>query len=176
MEPQKRAYKGKDAEMLIVSGAILDSAITNKTFLQSKRATWADPFFDNLKTQLDTTIQTHLGVDNAQALRGATAIVVGIQTNALRYLSEFKVQFMEDFKTNLPRRKELLIQLGFILFHKDAQKGDQEALIILLYRFKTNATVAVQAEISAAGTAPVIITNFFCSSWCVMLAICSSLP
>ena len=40
-----RKYKTKDVEMLTATATIIENAIANKTFLQSKRTTWADPFF-----------------------------------------------------------------------------------------------------------------------------------
>jgi hypothetical protein len=159
MPSTDRNYNGKDADMLIASGTIIEAAITHKVFLQSKRSTWADPFFDNLKTQIDTAIQTHLGVDSAKDLRLSTQAINGIQKIAIRDLAEFKVQVIEDFKSDKPRLAEILNQLGFTTFHKQAQTGDQEALINLLYRFKTNMTVALQTEITTKGTDATLITN-----------------
>ena len=46
-----RKYKTKDVDMVITIETIIDSAIANKTFLQSKRPAWADPFFDDIKTK-----------------------------------------------------------------------------------------------------------------------------
>ena len=40
-----RKYKTKDIEMLTATATIIENAIANKAFLQSKRTTWADPFF-----------------------------------------------------------------------------------------------------------------------------------
>ena len=40
-----RKYKTKDVEMLTATATIIENAIANKAFLQSKRTTWADPFF-----------------------------------------------------------------------------------------------------------------------------------
>jgi hypothetical protein len=51
-----RNYKCKDVEMLITAATINESAIKNKTFLQSKRANWADPFFEDFKAEIDQTI------------------------------------------------------------------------------------------------------------------------
>jgi hypothetical protein len=44
-----RKYKTKDIEILTATDTIIDNVIANKTFLQSKRTTWASPFFDELK-------------------------------------------------------------------------------------------------------------------------------
>ena len=152
----QRDYKAKDVDMLIAAATITDAAITNKTFLQSKRSTWADPFFDDLKTEIDKSIQVHLGVDSAKDLRQATQLVYAVQTAAIKDLAEVKVQLVEDFKDNPTRQTEILNQLGFTSYHKAAQKGDQEALINLLFQFKTNIE-PLRAEIVAKGTPDAIL-------------------
>lgn len=157
MSTFQRDYKAKDVDMLIAAATITQSANENKVFLQSKRATWEDPFFDDLKTEIDTAIQTHLGIDSAKDLRQATQVVVGIQVAAIKDLAEVKVQLTEDFKDNPTRQTEILNQLGFTAYHKAAQKGDQEALINLLYQFKTNLTPALKVEIVQKGTATALL-------------------
>jgi hypothetical protein len=158
MAPKARNYTVKDVDMLITASTITETAIANKVFLQSKRATWADPFFDDIKAIIDIAIQTHLGIDSAKDLRQATIALKAIQKNAIKDLAECKVQITEDFKANKIRRTEILTQLGFTTYHKDAQKGDQEALINLLFQFKTNLTAPLKTEISDAGTPAVLLT------------------
>ena len=155
----QRKYKNKDVEMLTAIATIIENAIANKPILQSKRATWADPFFDNLKTQIQTTTDTYLGKDAAQLLRQATQTVLGIQAKAMNDLAEFKIQIQEDFKDTPIQRTEILTQLGFSTYHKMAQKGDQEALVNLLFQFKTNLNLALNDTIVARGTAQETITN-----------------
>ena len=157
MATLQRNYKTKDVDMLVTASTIIESAIKNKAFLVTKRTTWADPFFPNLKTRIDTAVQTFLGVDSAKNLRQATAVVIGLQKNAILDLAEFKIQVVEDFKSDKPRRDEILNQLGFTSYHKQAQKGDQEALINLLFQFKTNMVAALKTEITAKGTAATLI-------------------
>lgn len=152
----KRTYKGKDSEMLITTSAITDHAIANKVFLISKRATWADPFFADIKTRIDNAFSNFLGVDNAKEMREATQLVLKIEAAALPLLAEFKVQINVDFKN--PRRNEILTQLGFTQHLKAAQRKDQEALIELLFKFKTNMTASLQTEITDKGTDPATIT------------------
>jgi hypothetical protein len=149
----QRLYKIKDVDMLITAATIIETAITNKVFLQTKRSTWADPFFEDLQSEIDTIIQSYLGVDSAKDLRQATQVVLSIQRQAITDLAEVKVQLVEDFKNNPTRQTEILTQLGFTSYHKEAQKGDQEALINLLYQFKTNLTPALATEIETQGTA-----------------------
>ena len=154
-----RDYKVKDVDMLITAATITESAIANKTFLQSKRSTWADPFFDDLKIQIDKAIQIHLGVDSAKKLRESTQVVYNIQNNAIKDLAEVKIQIVEDFKDTPARQSEILNQLGFTAYHKDAQKRDQEALINLLYQYKTNLTPELKTEIVDKGTAALALDN-----------------
>lgn len=146
----KRTYKGKDVEMLTAGSTIIGHAIDNKTFLIGKRATWKDPFFAGIKTRIDTAFSTHLGVDGAKQMREATQLIKGLQTITLPLLAEFKVQIDVDFKN--PRRTEILTQLGFTEHLKAVQKSDQEALVELLFKFKSNMTPALQAEIVVKGT------------------------
>lgn len=155
----QRHYKTKDVDMLIASATIIESAIAQKVYLQGKRPTWADPFFDDIKTAIDTAIQTHLGIDSAKDLRQATILLKSIQTASLNDLAECKVQITEDFKNNKARRDEILNQLGFKTYHKDAQRRDQEALINLLYQFKVNLTAALKTEITTAGTPAPLLTG-----------------
>jgi len=157
--PIKRAYTGKDVEMLTACDTIIEHAIEHKPLLISKRANWADPFFPDIQTRIDNAFSNFLGIDNAQQMRQATQVVIGIQANALPALAEFKIQIMEDFKSNKIRRDEILTSLGFTLHLKAAQKNDQEALIELLQCFKLNMTPALQTEITTAGTAATSITT-----------------
>jgi len=92
-------------------------------------------------------------------MREATQVVAGIQKNALSDLVDFKVQLVEDFKSNKTRRDELLTRLGFTANLKDAQNNDQQALIELLLKFKQNMTPAIQAEITAKGISAALITT-----------------
>lgn len=153
----QRSYKTRDVDMLIAASTIIQSAITNKTFLLSKRATWADPYFENLQADIDNAIQNYLGVDSAKELRLASQTVFSIQTKALQDLAEIKVQIVEDFKDNRNHQTEILTQLGFTSYHKEARTGDQEALINLLYQFKTNLTPILKTEIVTKGTPATIL-------------------
>lgn len=147
-----RKYSAKDVDMVITIETIIDSAIANKAFLQSKRSTWADPFFQDIKTKINNVVDTYIGIDSAQQLRLSTQAVIAIQEPALVQLSETKIQIEVDFKDDPLRKKEILIQLGYTAHFKEAQKRDQEGLINLLYQFKTNLTPALKAEIVAKGT------------------------
>jgi len=157
MSTTPRHYPGKDVDAILALATITESAISNKTFLQQKRSTWADPFFENLRADIDHTLHNHLGIDSAKALRQATQVVVAMHGEAATLLAELKVQIAEDFKKDKARRDELLKELGFTDHLKGTQKRDQEALISLLYQFSNNMTSAMQAEITGKGTHPATI-------------------
>jgi hypothetical protein len=158
MTTKQRKYSLGDAEMLITASTITESAIANKAFLQGKRSSWQDPFFENLNTRIDTSIQNYLGVDSAKALRQSTQALNIIQKQALKDLAEAKIQISEDFKKDKVKRDEILTQLGFATYDKIAQKGNHEALISLLYQFKTNLSDTLRADIVAKGTADQALT------------------
>lgn len=150
-----RHYNCKDTEMLIAIDTIVEAAIANKDFLQSKRATWNDPFFQNLKVAIDNTVQNYLGQDNAKELRAATQEVLNIQIPALKDLAELKVQIEADFSNNPSQKTEILNSLGFTPFYAKTKNKDQEALISLLYQYKTNLTPTLKGELVAKGIAAV---------------------
>jgi hypothetical protein len=147
----ERNYNAKDVDMLIGAATITESAIAQKKFLQTKRSNWADPYFENFKDRIQNATQNFLGVDNAKQLRIATQTLTGIQKVALEALSQCKVQLEEDYKSNKPKRNEVLNQLGFKSYFAKAQKKDQEALVNLLFQFKTNMTANLRTEVVAQG-------------------------
>ena len=153
----KRAYIGKDVDMLIAIDTMMNSAIAHQDFLVSKRATWRDPYFPNIIKDIDTAVQTHLGQDNARELRAATQAVRNIQSPALFDLAEFKIQIESDFQDNKTQRDEILNTLGFKAYNADAKKLDQEALINLLFQFRTNMTEELKEIITNKGTATDLI-------------------
>lgn len=152
-----RKYRGKDVDMLVSCSTLLENALANKTFLQSKRSTWTDDFFTAIQTKIDKALEVHLGIDSAKDLRGATQVLKSIQKQALKDLAEVKVQIAEDYKKEPVKQTEVLTQLGFTTYHKEAQNNDQEALVQLLYKFKTNLTNDLKNEIVSKGTAESIL-------------------
>jgi hypothetical protein len=159
MTATKRAYKGKDVEMLTAVSAIVDHAIDCKEFLISKRSTWADPFFPDLKIRILSAFSDILGVDSSDGLTPATRLVNNLQANASTLLSELKVQIDMDFKKTPERRDEILKVLGFSTLLKDTQKGSQESMVELLYKFKLAITEDLKSEITAKGTDPATIES-----------------
>jgi hypothetical protein len=149
-----RNYQGKDVDMLTACATIIENAIANQDFLASKRSTWQPPYFDNIKTRIDNAFRQFLGIDSAAEQRRATQTVTQIQTQALANLAELKIQIKEDFKADKKRRDEILKELGYTDFYKQAQSKDQEGLIQMLYRYCANLTAELNSEIISKGTDP----------------------
>lgn len=95
----QRMYKSKDVDMLIAASSIADTAITHKPFLQSNRSIWADSFFEDLKNDINTAIQSHLGMDNAKDLRLASIAIKGIHDVAINDLALEKFKSTKTSKT-----------------------------------------------------------------------------
>ena len=157
MKTPARKYSIKDVDFVITADTIIDSAIANQPFLETKRANWTMPFLQDIKNQIDKATQDHLGVDNAKQLRQASQEVYTIVAVAMNELAEVKVQIQEDFKDTPAQRTEILNTLGFTTYAFDASKGDQEALINLLFQFKKNLTQQLNDEIVAKGTSQTTI-------------------
>lgn len=155
----ERNYSYKDVEMLVSAKTLCDNFKAHKTAIVAIRATWADPFIANLQTRIDTAISTYLGLDPKKDLKLATQQVLQLQAQALINLALFKVNIAADYATDKTRLNWLLDTLGFTAHHTAAQKGDQEALVELLQKFKTNMTAALKTEITTKGTSATLITD-----------------
>lgn len=144
-----RKYKVKDVDMVLALSTIVENAKLNQPYLQSKRSTFTMEYFNQLQSEIDAVIQQYLGADNAKQLRDSTALLYAKQKEALNLASEIKLQIELDFEED---KKEILNNLGFTSFWAMAQKKDQESLVKLLYRFKTNLTPDLKATMIANGT------------------------
>ncbi|MDR1896307.1 MAG: hypothetical protein LBR10_05910 [Prevotellaceae bacterium] len=145
-----RTYRGKDVNMLTACSVIVDTALANQDYLVSKRAVWASPFFNNLKTRIDGSLDL-LGTDVAAEQRQSTQFVLSIQTNAISDLQEVKIQIDEDFKSDKIRHEEILKNLGYAVYYKNTRSKDQEALVQLLFRFKDNLSPTLRNELETKG-------------------------
>ena len=153
METITRKYSIKDVDCLITANTIINSAIANQPFLETKRSVWTLSFFQGIQTQIDNAIETFLGVDNAKKLRETSQAVYNIVSPANALLAEVKIQIEEDFKDTPTQKNEILNNLGYTSYFAQARRGDQEGLINLLYQFKTNLTPALKTTIVNKGTA-----------------------
>ena len=149
-----RKYNYKDVEMLLASKTITTSLTDNLADLSMARTTWSSDYATALATKIDDAIENYLGLDKKKELRDATARLAALQNPAMRDLSFIKTQIDVDFGTDA---KRILKKLGFTKNLRAVQKGDQEALIQLLYAFKKGLTDEIRNQITEKGTNPVLI-------------------
>lgn len=149
-----RNYNFKDVDMLLASKTIVETLKLNLFDLSIARSTWTEEFVTQLAIKIDNAVENFLGLDKKKELRDATASLAKIQTPAMRDLSFIKVQIEVDFGKDA---KKIIKALGFNKSLRSAQKGDQEALIELLYSFKKGLSSSLREEIITKGTNPVFI-------------------
>lgn len=152
----ERKYKQQPVVVLTACETIANNCIENQAFLASKRPAWADPFFTNLKTEIQGLFPL-IGVDNRKVTREATLALHLVIEPAIKDLKELKVQMDADIPK--ARREEIYNVLGFTLYYKSAVKGNQVDLINLLARFKTNITAELTNEITVIGIDAALITR-----------------
>lgn len=148
---KNRNYSCKDVDMLTASRIVAENFKANIGELSSVRNDWTEQYATDLVVRINQTIETNLGIDAKKDLRDATSGVSSIQTMAKRDLSFFKTQIDDDFKTQPVLRDEILNTLGFSKLLRNVQKGNQEALVQLLYAFKKNMTDSLRAQITDKG-------------------------
>lgn len=158
-EKETRKYNCSDVVLLTTASTIVENAKLNKNSLIAKRSNWADPFFPNLETRINNLVATYLGVDNAKDLRNATSILKNLQTKAIEKLGDVKAQIEADFVKDAATQKELLVNLGFTAFYKQAAYKNQEATVNLLFQFKKNITPAIKTLITNKGINPSTIDD-----------------
>jgi hypothetical protein len=156
---KNRNYSCKDVDMLMASKTIAESFKANITGLSAIRTDWTEQYANDLILRIDNGIEKHLGIDAKKELRNATTYLGAIQIPAKRDVSFFKTQIDDDFKNDPSKRDEILKMLGFPKHLRNVQKSNQEALIQLLYTFKTNMTESLKKEITAKGMNASLIEN-----------------
>lgn len=151
-----RNYNYKDVDMLLASKTIAQALKEYINDLSMVRSTWTNEYAIGYTSKIDDVIDNVLGLDKKKELRQATARLSAIQAPALRNLSFLKTQIEVDYGD---KAEEMLKVLGFTKNLRNAQRGDQEALIQLLYSFKKNMTEEMQQSIVEKGTNPALITG-----------------
>ncbi len=144
-----RTYKVKDVEMLLASKTIAGTLNENLGDLSIARSNWNETYVSELSSKIDNAIDNYLGLDKKKELRDATAQLSSLQAPALRDLSFLKTQLEVDFGKEA---KEIEKKLGYNKNLRDVQKGDQEALIQLLYTFKKGMNDNLKNQIVEKGT------------------------
>jgi len=137
--------------MLTASKIVAENFKSNIGELSSVRSDWTEAYANGLIGRINQNIETHLGIDVKKDLRDATSGLSSIQVAAKRDLSFFKTQIDDDFKSTPSVCDEILNTLGFSKYLKNVQKGNQEALVQLLYAFKKNMTDSLRNQITDKG-------------------------
>ncbi|MCE4566922.1 hypothetical protein INQ51_21550 [Maribellus sp. CM-23] len=152
--PTNRNYRCKDVEMLLASKTILGSFRNHLTDLSVIRSNWNDEYATHFETKIDDATERYLGLDKKEVLRQATMQLENIQIPALRDLSFVKTQIEVDFKE---QAGAILKKLGYGTDYKKARKGDQEALIQLLFAFRKGMDEVLSGEMAEKGINPALI-------------------
>jgi hypothetical protein len=145
--------------MLITSKTIAESFKANLPVLAAIRSDWTEQYALDLISRIDKAIEINLGIDAKKDLRISTTNLEAIQIPAKRDVSFFKTQVDDDFKNDPSKRDEILKSLGFTKHLRDVQKSNQEALLQLLYSFRTNMSDSLRKEITAKGMNVSLIDN-----------------
>jgi len=147
----QRAYSYKDVTMLVACQTIAENFKAHKEEIIAIRSIWADPFISTFETRINKAITSYLGLDPRQELKTATLAVTQVQEAALKDLSFLKVQIEADFVADKVRLTSLLDGLGYYSYWVMARQKDQQALIQLLYQYRSSLTKAAKTELVAKG-------------------------
>jgi hypothetical protein len=155
----KRIFKGSADQMILALTLLYEVLIPKRTPLFTDYPHWADPYLLNLQTTIKGAFKQYIGFDTAKELRDATAILVGIQTNALTDLTTLKKQIDIQIKAKATKA-EYLKNLGFDEFYKAAKTNkSQPDLIKFLFRINNAVTATVKNELVAQKVTPALITR-----------------
>ena len=150
-----RKYTAADIDILSACSSVLEQVRLRKAIFQVERPRYTDVFLDEFAEML-VKAKEICGGDNVKELRKATREVMRLKTQALSDLLDFRTFLKSDFKENLVRYKEILVELGFHLHYRDARKN-QNRLIQMLYAIQQGLTAELRTEIEAAGMNPLLI-------------------
>lgn len=145
--------------MLFVLKTIAQSFKSNIQELSVIKSNWTTDYADDLVLRIDDIIEQQLGVNSLMKLRKATSNLDALVSSANKELTFFKRLIESSYKEDVVRKKEILNDLGFIKNHRFASQKKQEALIYLLYTFKTNFNEVLRAELKSKGFYDSIIDN-----------------
>ncbi|MFW5916240.1 MAG: hypothetical protein ACOCTM_02075 [Bacteroidota bacterium] len=151
--PRKRVYNYRDVEVLFGSRIAFENFLRNLPELSRVFTHWTEEKVHNAIHQVDEGIKL-LGIDPQLEVQKATRKMNEVQEPALHELAFFKKVIPVLFKKD---GKNILKQLGFNKYHKDAIKGDQEALFNLLVTFNDGMAGELKAQIEEKGINPEIL-------------------
>ena len=141
-------------KMIEVASATLvlcDNFDEEQATLIAVRSTWAPPYIENLRTRVNSAIDTYLGKDALKEQRESTQKVRALQLSAVYKLGLFQEQVKIDYSGDT--LKNLLDSLGFTRFFKAVKGGKQGETVQMLVQFKQNLGDDLKAELIAKGMA-----------------------
>lgn len=151
---KKRDFNYKDVETALGVRVVGENLLRNLFELQTIQLNLTEELAYELIHGADEAMEVYLGIDPRQQIRGATKKVNELQEEALEAMGLLKKLIPVHFKNEY---REMLKQLGYTRYHKDARNGDQEALMQLLSAFRIGMTDDMKASITDKGVNPEII-------------------
>jgi len=151
---KKRDYNHKDVEIALGARVVGENLLRNFPELKTIQLNLTEELAYDLIHGADHAMEVYLGIDPRQQVRGATIKLNELQEDALDAMGLLRKLLTIHFKKE---HKEMLKQLGYTRYHKNARNGDQEALMQLLSAFQTGMTDDMRASITGKGVNPEII-------------------
>lgn len=156
---KNRNYNYSDVDMLTSANIVAKSFENLITELSAVRSNYTVGYATDLNLRIASAMETWLGLDAQKVLRDATAGLAALEAPARRDLAFFKTQIDDDFKKEPLVLAEMLNNLGFTKHLQQVQNKNQEALVKLLFAFKTNMTDALKQQLVAKGMGAGLIDN-----------------
>jgi len=144
-------YNGNHVEMITVSDIVSHNALAQMAVLQENDANITPKVVNDLQADIAKNMAKLLGTDKAKILRQKTQDVNSVQSQALPTLQFVKDRVDAKYKEDATRHNEILNSLGYKTYLLDARKGDQEALVQLLFRYQQNMTKDLKDELKLKG-------------------------
>ena len=148
---ETRAYRCADVDMLMTLLIILGYMSDKLAKIIAERPDITQTIIDDHKTEINNTLVSDLGLNPIGDLVAQTYVLIVIFKNAKKKLSFFKKQVDAQYAETKGKLNKILSDLGFNTYWKKAQKGDQLAMINLLYQFNDNMDSTKIAELTSDG-------------------------
>ena len=145
----ERAFRMSKVRMLTTCGVVCERAIVHLAKLVVKKASFADPYFPDLKQKIRDAFSNILGVNNAAGLISSTEKLLGKKDEILTDAADFKVQVEQELRNDRSKARQYLTQLGFNQYYH-ATKTKQTELVELLFSIQNN-IAPIETDLLALG-------------------------
>ncbi len=150
----KRKFRCSDLAMLTVAGTLADTFEQEKAVFVAESPYYDDPYLPNFKAAIETILSSVYGINPKNNLKEATRKVVQLTLDAKEDLQLVREQLVRGFRKEPEQRAELLQRYGFRAYWDRACRGQQEAMIGLLFTFRNNLKAEDRALMEARGVSP----------------------